>query len=67
MSIFATRLREILKQRGMTQQNLADLLGMPRKTVNNYCIGFREPSIEVLARIGRMLGEDLNYLCGAID
>ena len=40
----ALRIRELRKQHGLTQQGLADLLGIPKRTIESWEIGNREPA-----------------------
>ena len=42
---FAEQLTEDLKTRGMTQKELADRLGVPATTVNQWCKGSRVPTL----------------------
>lgn len=49
------RIREVLKAKGMTQAELADLLEVRFGTINRFCNGHREPSLEMLYRIAKVL------------
>lgn len=49
------RIREVLKAKGMTQAELADLLDVRFGTINRFCNGHREPSLEMLYRIAKVL------------
>ena len=40
----ALRIRELRKQHGLTQQGLADLIGIPKRTIESWEIGNREPA-----------------------
>ena len=57
----AKKIKALRKTRGLTQQQLADALGVQRATISNYEIGRREPSISDLERIGAALGVSLEY------
>ncbi|WP_380025787.1 helix-turn-helix domain-containing protein [Effusibacillus consociatus] len=50
------RLRAYRKLKNLTQQELADLLGISIAIVGGIERGTREPSKDVLARISRILG-----------
>ena len=59
------RLRELREAKGLTQAQLADLIGMSRKTVNTVENGVFVPSTIVALKLAAALGcsvEDLFYL-----
>lgn len=45
----------------MTQQELADRLGLKRATISNYEIGRRSPHLPELERIAEFFGVGLDY------
>lgn len=47
---------------GMTQQQLADALGIAQQSVTRWETGEREPRISTLRRIAAVLGCDLSAL-----
>ncbi len=49
---------------GMTQQQLADLVGVTRQTVNAIEANKYSPSLEVAFRISRVLGASLEDVFG---
>lgn len=49
------RIREILDQKQMTQAELADLLDVRYITINRFCNGHREPTLDMLYRIAKVL------------
>ena len=51
MNKFSERLRQVLKDNGMSQVMLAKKIGMSQGVVNNYCTGKREPTLDVLIAI----------------
>lgn len=57
----AKKIRILRKTRGLTQQQLADLLGVQRATISNYEIGRRSPHIKELERLADILGVNLEY------
>ena len=57
----AKKIKILRKTRGLTQQQLADLLGVQRATISNYEIGRRSPHIKELARLAEILGVNLEY------
>ena len=49
-------LRAALKQRGMTQKELADALGMTKEHISTICLNKRRPSFDALEKICTVLG-----------
>jgi len=67
MSIFAQRLKEIRKEKGLLQEHLANKLDVRGSTVGNWETGYREPSLDMVRRICIVLECDANYLLGVKD
>ena len=57
----ASRLQELRKARKLTQQQLADKMGITRATVSNYEVGRRAPHISELQRFAEFYGVGLDY------
>jgi putative transcriptional regulator len=53
------RIRELRAERGLTQQELADAIGVSRQTVNAIEGGKYSPSLEAAFRIAEVLGKRL--------
>lgn len=49
------RIREVLKERGMLQKELAKKLGVSNVTVNYWCKNQTMPSIDTLSEIAKIL------------
>ncbi|MBR0289578.1 MAG: helix-turn-helix transcriptional regulator [Selenomonadaceae bacterium] len=62
--IFAMRLREARKAAGLTQNELAEKLGVKRGTYNAYETARNEPNISVLALVAREFNRPLNWFLG---
>ena len=62
MTNLGEKLKAARKAQRITQQALADRLGVHRSTVANYEIERRRPSLEELKMIARILHVDINYL-----
>jgi transcriptional regulator with XRE-family HTH domain len=67
--IFRQRLREIIKQKGFEQKEIAEKMGLSIQTVNTW---FREanPSAPVFPRLcelADLIGVSLDYLAGRTD
>ena len=56
------RLREAREARGLTQAQLADAIGVSRKTVNTVENGIFVPSTVIALRLARALGEPVEAL-----
>ncbi|MBN8691769.1 MAG: helix-turn-helix transcriptional regulator [Bacteroidetes bacterium] len=52
------RIKEILEEKGLTQTWLSEKLGKSYNMVNSYVQNRRQPSIEVLFEIGKILKSD---------
>lgn len=55
------KLKTLRKGRKLTQQELADKLGITRCTVSNYEVGRRSPHISELKRFADYFGVGLDY------
>ena len=71
MATFAERLKTLREQRGETQQDLADLLGITKNAVSGYERGVRRPAGERALEVYEMIADhynvDLAYLIGQTD
>lgn len=64
---FSTRLREMMENRNITQQKLADSVGVRRQTISQYMGGTTKPDTSALAAICKTLDVSANYLLGLSD
>lgn len=64
MPEFHEILKKIRTERHLTQENMSKLLGLNRSTYSLYESGRREPNIEVLKRISKILNLTLDELTG---
>lgn len=64
---FAVTLKMLRLQHGLTQQELAERLGLSPVTISGYENGHREPSIEILERIADYFEVSVDYLLGRED
>ncbi|MDE7395704.1 MAG: helix-turn-helix transcriptional regulator [Clostridiales bacterium] len=67
MNIFKDRLKEALEENNLTQVTLAQKIFMSQAVVNNYCTGKREPSLDVLISICKVLNVSADFLLGLTD
>ena len=57
-------LKKLRKQRGETQQQIADMLGLSRASYTKYENGMHEPSFEVLNSLAKHFGVTVDYILG---
>ena len=67
MSNFNNQLKMLRQERGLSQQGLADEVGMSKSSINMYERGEREPGIETVKRIADFFNVDVDYLFGISD
>lgn len=53
------KIKAILAEEGKSNKELADLLDVSEQTVSRWCTNTRQPSIEMLYEIGRVLKRDV--------
>ena len=61
------KLKDARKRKHITQQELADYLGVHRTTIANYEMTRRKPTIMEFKKLASKLGVDLNYLLEGSD
>lgn len=64
---FAQRLRLMRNQRGWTQMQIADLLGIKRSTYAYYETCTSEPDMDTLVRLAGLLHTSVDFLVGNAD
>ena len=57
-------LKALREERGLSQQELADALGITRSTLGNYEVGLRSPNMEMLEEIADYFNVDMDFLYG---
>ena len=61
---FGKRLKELRLQSGMTQQQLAEKLGLTKSVVSFYELRERTPSPEILVKLSTIFHVSTDYLLG---
>ncbi len=61
----ADTLRQLRKEKCLTQKQLGERVYVEASTIALYEAGDRSPSLEVLVRLARVLGVTTDYLLGA--
>lgn len=64
---FKNRLKELRKEHSITQQELADKIGIVRTAITNYETGRTIPDSETLSLIAKILNTTTDYLLGNSD
>ena len=67
MSNFSSRLKELRKAKGMTQQSMSELLGMTDNAYSKYEYRLREPNHEVTIKLADFFDVSIDYLVGRSD
>ena len=58
------RIKKIRKQKGLSQTELGERIGVSQQVITNYERGIREPSIEMLLKISGALNISIENLIG---
>lgn len=64
---FGLRLQKLRKNRGMTQAELADRLGVSKGTIYRYERNLQDPSLQTAIRLAVLLRTSLDYLTSIDD
>lgn len=64
MRTWFERMKYLVKQAGLTQDDVAELLGVTSPAVNHYFNGRRTPSIRQIKTIAEALGMSVSELIG---
>ena len=62
MSHFSETLVALRKEHGMSQQQVADRMGLSRSAIGMYETGKREPDLDMLQTFANFFGVDMNTL-----
>ena len=62
--MFAERLKELRKEKNLTQVQLAEALGVSKGTIAMWEIGKREPNFETLNRLSDIFDKRIDYILG---
>ncbi|MDY3361222.1 MAG: helix-turn-helix domain-containing protein [Clostridium celatum] len=61
---FGNNLKTLREQKNITQLELANILGVTTRTIQNYESGKREPNIETLEKLSNYFEVQIDYLIG---
>lgn len=59
------RIKELRKQAGLSQQALADQIGVFRNTISNWETGYSQISLENAKNVAEYFGVTIDYLLGS--
>ena len=62
--MLANQMKKLRNQKGLTQQELADILHVSKGTVGMWETGRREPNTEILSELADFYGVTVDYLLG---
>lgn len=64
---FPQIVKQLRQERGWSQQEVADRVGLNKMTISQYENGKRKPSFEMIEALAEVFHVDLNYLLGFTD
>lgn len=67
MQVFGQRVRTVREASGLSQAELAGLIGLGRTSVTNIERGIQRPPLPVLVRLGKALGVSTDQLLGEVE
>lgn len=67
MTTLGKRLKQLRRERGLSQYDMAKHFQMPRSTYANYETGVREPDMITVTRIADFFGVSADFLFGRVD
>lgn len=65
--ILPTRIRELIDEKGITQNAIATEVGITRQTISQYSDGSTIPNADKLAKLAQFFGVSADYLLGLTD
>lgn len=67
MELFAARLKWCRERRSLTQKQMAEKIGMTQSSYSKYEYNLREPKLDVLAQLPKILDESIDFMIGVTD
>lgn len=64
---FTEKLQKLRKEKGMTQSELAEQVGVSCRCIQNYELGARYPKRDILNKLCTVLGTRIEYLVSSDD
>lgn len=63
----APRIKRARRENNLTQQQVAEILGIHQSTIAGYEKGRTEPNAETLGELSRLYGHSVDYFLGLAD
>lgn len=67
MEVFAKRLKELRKEKGLSQAKLAEVLFVDKSSIAKYETGKSTPSVDMLIKLAEYFKVSTDYLLGLAD
>ncbi len=67
MQIFSERMRELRKERGLKQREMAEICGVKLRSYQGYEYGRHYPEVPGLIQIAKFFDVSTDYLLGLTD
>lgn len=67
MFLFNEHLKQLRQSHSVTQKQLAEFIGASERGIQNYEIGVRKPTYDVLIALADYFNVSLDYLVGRSD
>ena len=64
---FTEKLQKLRKEKGLTQSELAEQVGVSCRSIQNYELGARYPKRDILDKLCKTLGTRIEYLVSSDD
>lgn len=64
MVLFKEQLKELRAENNLSQQDLAEKLGVSQRSISNWETGVRQPDFEMLISIAKFFNVTTDYLLG---
>lgn len=60
--LFGDRLKELRKERNLTQEDIANMFSVTKNAVYSWEVGKSQPSIEIIKQLAQYFGVTIDYL-----
>lgn len=67
MATFSERLKELRKDKNLTQKSLAEKVGSARRSIQSYELDINKPTSDVLIALADFFDVSVDYLLGRTD
>ena len=67
MATFATRLKQLRAEKGLSQPQLAEQIGLTKQTISLWERGERRPNFETMVSLAEYFKVNLKYIIGTSD